>query len=167
MASCIVDTPDAVRALGVVDALHVILGFHDNDDASPAAVALGDDYFLRPYALVEMVKTGKGKKDIPNPFSSSPLLMFTAYKTRTPHHIAALVLRKMGIKDEISFMDSTQDTVVRRKWRGKPAVKTQLFKYAYDGRCDGDDGYLKALQATLSEGEVPPDWEVRLLLLFF
>ena len=168
MASCIVDTPDVLRALGMVDALHVVLGFGTNR-GNDWPTWPDEEFFLRPFAIVELVKTGKGKKEIPYPFSAPSLLMFTAYRVTEPHNVASLILRKMGIKDDLILMGYFNEVVARRKWRGKVVIKKQLYEHVYN--CgNNDDGYLKTLrELAVGEGEeVPPDWEVMLMtwLLF-
>ena len=148
--ACLVNCSNPVRALGIVDALHAIAAYAMEEDE----VVLGDDFYLRPYAVVEMTRTVKKPADpLPCPFEQE-LLLFRSYKVRTPHHKAVNVLKKMGISG-VFLMENCEQVVVKGKWRGRATPKKKLFSHACDGETD-DDGYLKALEAM--SGPAPADW---------
>ena len=152
--ACIVNSSNPVRALGVVDALHAIAGYILGEQA----IMSGDDFFLRPYAVVKMVLAPKKNRleMAPCPFESE-LILFTSYKVRGAHDVAVTVLKKMGINDVI-LMESSGQIITKRKWRGRAVPTKKLFEYEWDGSNE-DDGYLKTLHAMLPE--VPADWEVQ------
>jgi len=148
--ACIVNCSNPVRALAIVDALHAIAGYAKQEEA----IAPGDDFYLRPYAVVEMTRTGK-KDTPPCPFEPS-ILQFTSYKIREPHRIAVTVLKRMGICN-VTLQVNYEQIVTQRKWRGKAVPTQKLFKCAYDGE-SSDDGYVKALEA-MTDAPAPADWE--------
>jgi hypothetical protein len=137
--------------LAIVDALHSILSHATREDP----IALGDDYFLRPYAVVEMTRIGKKENALPCPFEPS-ILQFTSYKVREPHRIAVSMLQKMGILD-VTLQEYCDQTVAKRKWRGRAVPKKKLFTYTWGGN-ETDDGYVKALEA-MAGCPAPADWE--------
>ena len=92
---------------------------------------------------------------VPCPFESN-LLLFTSYKVRGAHCVAATVLKHMGVED-IHLMEHGKQILTKRKWRGWAVPKIKLFENDWDGGGCEDDGYLKALKATMDE--VPADWE--------
>ncbi len=149
---CIVNCSNPLRALGIVDALHVIAGYVQGEQA----IMSGDDYFLRPFAVVEIVPAPRRNKPnmVPCPFEPE-LLLFTSYKVRGAHDIAVTVLKKMGFNDVI-LMEHSGEFITKRKWRGHAVLKKKLFDYEWDGSSE-DDGYHKALQAM--NAQVPADWE--------
>ena len=148
--ACLVNCSNPVRALAIVDALHAIMG-HANDEET---VQPGDDFYLRPYAVVEMARVGK-KDAPPSPFEPS-ILQFTSYKVRQPHRVAVGILRRMGICD-VTLQEHCEQIVTQRKWRGRAVPIKKLYKYAWDGSCE-DDGYVKALEA-MTGGPAPSNWE--------
>ena len=157
----IIHSPSFARALGIVDALHAIVGCGMKEDEVP--VNPGDTDFLRPYAVVEVKQTWCKETGV-MPFPT-PLLMFTTFKIRECHRFAALTLRTMGVTEEIIFLESPTSDVIRRRWRGKVVVKLQLFRYAFDCgvcSCDDDDGYVRALGA---DGPISTGWATRRIVI--
>ena len=147
--ACVINCSSPVRALGIIDALHVIAAHAQND----GPILLGDDYYLRPYAVVDMVSVKKRKRgnggnddeDLSCPFETD-LVLFKSYKVRTAHEVAAIVLKRMGVSG-IHLMEHSKQAVTRRRWRGRALVKRLVFSDEEDECGCEDDGYLKALQA--------------------
>jgi hypothetical protein len=156
--ACFVNTSDPMRALAVIDALHEIMRHIMGEDYT---LKPGDDFFLRPYAISNIVKTSR--EDAPCPFLHESVLVFTAYKIRTPHRLAAKVVQLLA-KDSVVFLEHLQSPILRRQWRGRLQPKTKLFKNAWDGPDSKNDGYFLALDAVSPPG-VPraEDWEARRL----
>ena len=158
----IIHTPNFARALGVVDALHAIVGYGMKEEEEP--VHPGDVEFLRPFAVVEVRRAWCREKGM-NPFPA-PMLMFTTFKILEAHRFAAVTLRTMGVAEEIIFLSNPTSDVVRRRWRGKAVVKEQLFRYEFDcgvASKDDDDGYARALMADGLLHAV--GWETRRLVI--
>ena len=146
--ACVVNCSNPVRALAIVDALHSIAGYAMQDEP----ILCGDDYYLRPYAAVEMV----GKKDAPSGLFEPLILQFTSYKIREPHRIAVQVLKKMGICD-VTLQEYCKQVLTKHKWKCCAVPKQKLFEDAWDGSTE-DDGYVKALEA-MTGCVAPADWE--------
>ena len=93
---CTVLCTDPARALGIVDAAHVIMG-RILEEEKP--VEPGDDFYMWPFSL-----TPQGH------------LVFMAEKIRGPHRSAARILQQIGVRDAIEFCDSDPGgTVFERK----------------------------------------------------
>jgi hypothetical protein len=147
--ACVVNCSNPVRALAIVDALHVIMGYANEEEA----VQPGDDFYLRPYAVVEMTRVGK-KDAPPSPFEPS-ILQFTSYKVRQPHRVAVIILKRMGISD-VTLQEHSEQIVTQRKFRARAVPIKKLFKCAWDGSSE-DDGYVKALEA-MTGAPAPENW---------
>jgi hypothetical protein len=136
--------------MAIVDALHAILSHAMREEP----LAVRDDFYLRPYAVVEMAQASKKKTDgLLCPFEPS-ILQFKSYKVRKAHRVAVSILRKMGILD-VTLQTHCDEAVKKRKWRAVPTQK--LFVWLLEGN-EGDDGYVKALEA-MTGCPAPANWQ--------